>query len=205
MKRTYFLTILTCGIIAGGFITEQTLHAESETSYEMEKGTAYGDETAGPIGAAVGGIFGGAVGLAKDTGNAVTGTDYDIVEEPYEEDFFMSTTNPDFDTYMPDETMYEHTYYGDQSETAREMNRGAAKGEEVAGSVGAAVGGLLGGAVGLVEDTGELVSGRPVEDVEEEVVIPAGPQGMYEESETPRILTRPAYETTNRLMIDDVE
>jgi hypothetical protein len=72
MKRN-ILTILAFSIVC--MLNQQTLQARSETSREMERGAARGEEKAGPVGAAVGGLFGAGVGLTEDTGNWVTGDD----------------------------------------------------------------------------------------------------------------------------------
>lgn len=64
-----------------------------------------------------------------------------------------------------------------RSETAREIEKATASGEETAGPVGAAAGGVVGAGVGLVKDTAHLFSGKPVEETDEEA--------MEEENEMP--------------------
>lgn len=57
----------------------------------------------------------------------------------------------------------EHTLQA-RSETAIEMQEGAARGDETAGPVGAVVGGLFGGATGLARDTENAITGEPREE-----------------------------------------
>ncbi len=169
MKFKHMLITSAFSIVVG-MLNQQTLQAHSETATEMNKGAASGEQAAGPVGAAVGGLFGGAVGLVKDTGDTVSGTTTEEREMRDEEreriDKGMSVYEGSSDEMGYDSDMDESRPRR-RSETATEMEKGAASGEEMAGPVGAAVGGLFGAGVGLVEDTGEFVAGEKGEEYEE--------------------------------------
>lgn len=194
MKRRYMLTISVFSIIAGSMMLNQhTLQARSETAREMEEGTARGEEAAGPVGAVVGGLLGGATGLVKDTGDAVTG-DRVIVDE-YEDDILPRTYD--------DEYIYEDVYTNGRSETAKEMAKGAASGENLLGPVGAVAGGIVGAGVGLAKDTDEAITGRNYG--EEEVIIGPSEREVFITEEDMDLIPRDISPMDNTLTIDEVE
>lgn len=196
MKNKHILIISAFSIVIT--LNQQSLHAYSETAREMEKGADSGEEAAGPVGAAFGGLFGGAVGLVKDTGDTVAGrTDEEReMRDQREEEYEMrNRRNARDEMYMADESDMDEPRPYRQSETSREMEKGSASGEEAAGPVGAAVGGLFGAGVGLVEDTGEFVTGQKAEEYEEQ---------RPEEEEMPMIRYTGEMNDGN-LTIDEVE
>ncbi len=210
MKNTHILTILALSIITYGMLNEQTLQARSETATEMEKGTAHGEEVAGPVGAVVGGLFGGTVGLAKDTGDVVTGeTDKDIIirdnrydddtmQVSYYEDEIVPTT---YDTYKYEDI--DDLYTDERSETSKEMEKGAASGEDLLGPIGAVAGGIVGTGVGLAKDTSEAVTGR---EYDEEIVEPSKTEiFMTDDDMDITMIPRDVSSTDNELIMSDVD
>jgi len=216
MKRTYILNITAFAIITGITFNQQTMQARSETAREIDKGSSHGEEVAGPVGAVAGGLLGAGVGAVKDTGDVLSGRTRDesiIIEDRYETPLFDENiygnvddelyANRRLDTGIYDD-MDDELYTNGRSETAKEMEKGAASGEDLLGPVGAVAGGIVGAGVGLVKDTGEAVTGR---DYEEELV--------REPSETETFMTdddmditmipRDVSNNDNQLIMSDVD
>jgi len=208
MKNKYILTITAFSIIAGSMLSQQTLQARSETATEMEKGTEHGEEVAGPVGAVFGGLLGGTVGLVKDTGDVVTGeTEEDrILRDRYEDETMPASYYEEeivpvtYDKYDDMDDLYTNG----RSETAKEMEKGAASGEDLLGPIGAVAGGIVGAGVGLAKDTGEAVTGR---DYEEEVVLEPRETEMFMTDDEMDItmIPRDVSSTDNQLIISDVD
>lgn len=145
MKKKYMVTISALSIITCGIVHQQEL---------------FGDGI-------VGGLFDVASDTVEGTGKVITGraTKDDKLQERREEDVLMIEDDSDMNH---DEDMAEASTNG-RGEISKEMEKGAASGEEVAGPVGGVVGGLFGVGVGAVKETGEVITGRDGKDNDNDV------------------------------------